>query len=349
MRMRFRKPKYLWGVIGLMGAGIVGCSGGGSKSSVDTSPTPAPITDSYNPRVGQYEGVGTLTDGRAVRWTLRAGSDARLESAGSVGSGSGTTTITYNLKDGTQVTGIAYLVELSDGASLRFTHGVPVSNKDGSRPFQAGTMTAFYKRTPSSAEERVELQVTRKNRVLGVEDVLTLLDRSADCNALLEPARFEYLQTWHDVAEAKNGFFSAYAQPGPTDTKRRFSFLIREITRGQISGTVRVGDRVSSPASVTNPVQVNYNEEQSDGTVRQWTAVSGSVVFDAVDSTLPINNPLLGETYQTTGKVSFHFENLRFEASNSTSDPTFIGARGSFILGYAGTSTVGYKRYSRDW
>ena len=120
-----------------------------------------------------------------------------------------------------------------------------------------------------------------------------------------------------------------------------------DLPKNRADRNVFVGNGARFPAVVgSNPVQFSYYEDGPGGTVRQWNAVSGSVIFDAID--FSGSNPNKSE-YDTNGKVSFHTENLRLEASNSTSDPRFVGAQGSFTLNYAGTATVGYKRLSRDY
>ena len=166
---------------------------------------------------------------------------------------------------------------------------------------------------------------------------------------LAEPARLRIL---HSICQQERSVGQIVEETGMTQTNvsRRFFLRMDNLGKHQIDGNVFIGHGARFPAVVgSNPVQFSYYEDAPDGTIRQWDAVSGTVIFDAIDTTLLVNNPLVGETYQTTGKVSFHTENVRMEPSNSTSDPRFVGAKGSFILNYAGTATVGYKRYSRDW
>ena len=341
--------------LGLAGLALLaGCGGGGANPAA--TPTPLPleaVADNYNPRVGLYEGVGSLADGTSVLWELSGGADALLSGRVQVGGEWGfqpRDRLFYDLKNGTLALGDSYTVAFSSGASVRFVGGVPVQNNDGSKPFAAGNVTAFYKRTASGPEERVDLRVTRKNRVLGAEDRLTLTDRTADCNASTAVSKFNFLETTHDVPDTKLGFFSAHGQLAQTDVSRRFFLRMDDLQRNQVEGNVFIGKGPRFPAVVgTNPVQFSYYEDAPDGTIRQWDAVSGSVIFDAVDISPATANPLVGATYQTTGKVSFHTENLRMEPSNSTSDPRFVGAKGNFTLNYAGTSTVGFKRFSRDW
>jgi hypothetical protein len=342
--------------LGLASLALLSGCGGGGGANPSAMPTPPPlemVSDSYNPRVGLYEGVGSLADGTSVRWEMVGGADALLSGRVQVGAAWGfqpRDRLFYDLKNGTLALGGSYVVALANGASMRFPGGVPVQSNDGSKPFAFGNVTAFYRRMASGPEERVDLRVTRKNQVLGSEDRLTLTDRSADCNASTATASFSYLETTHEVPDAKLGFFSAHGQLTQSDVSRRFFLRMDDLKTQQLSGNVVIGNGPHFPAVVgSNPVQFSYYEDTPDGAIRQWDAVSGSVIFDAIDATSPVNNPLLGETYQTTGKVSFHTANLRMEPSNSTTDPRFAGAKGSFTLNYAGTSTVGYKRYSRNW
>ncbi len=330
---------------------LVGCSGGGRPSV--TAPTPAPpeaVSDSYNPRVGSFEATGTLADGRSVRWELSAGPDALLSARVQVGTAWGSQArdrLYYDLKNGTLQLGNVWNILLDSGEILDFPFGVPVQNNNGSKPFTAGDVTVTYRRTAASPEERVSLRMTRKNRVLGVEDRLTLTDRSADCNASTATADFAFLETTYEVPDTKLGFFSAHGQLTQANVSRRFFLRMDDLHKHQIDGNVFIGHGARFPAVVgSNPVQFSYYEDAPDGTIRQWNAVSGTVIFDAVD--IGGSNPNKSE-YGDNGKVSFHTENLRLEASNSSSDPRFVGAKGSFILNYAGTSTVGYKRASRDY
>ncbi len=331
--------------------GLMGCGGGGRPSV--TPPTPAPlepVADSYNPRVGSFEATGALADGRSVRWELAANAGAQLMGnvfLGTTGKEYRDTTTFFNLKDGTLVLGSSYNVLFDSGEIFDFPFGVPVQNNNGSKPFTAGDVTVIYRRTASSSEERVALRMTRKNRVLGTEDRLTLTERSADCNASTENTDFAFLETRYDVPATKLGFFSAHGQLTQANVSRRFYLSMDNLGKQQIEGNVLIGHGARFPAVVgSNPVQFSYYEDAPDGTVRQWNAVSGSVIFDAVD--VGGTNPNKSE-YDTNGKVSFHTVNLRLEASNSSSDPRFVGAKGSFTLNYAGTSTVGYKRASRDY
>ena len=189
--------------------------------------------------------------------------------------------------------------------------------------------------------------MTRKSRVRGGEDRLTLTDRSADCNASTLTADFAFLETRYDVPDTKLGDFSAHGQLSQTNVSRRFFLRMDDLPKNRADRNVFVGNGARFPAVVgSNPVQFSYYEDGPDGTVREWNAVSGSVIFDAID--FSGSNPNESK-YDTNGKVSFHTENLRLEASNSTSDPRFVGAQGSFTLNYAGTATVGYKRLSRDY
>ena len=330
---------------------LAGCNGGGRPSV--TAPTPAPpeiVADSYNPRVGSYEATGALADGRSMRWELSGGPDALLSARVQVGTAWGSQArdqLFYNLKNGTLSLGSSYSILLDSGEILDFPFGVPVQNNNGSKPFTAGDVTIFYKKTQASPTERVELRMTRKNKVLGVEDRLTLTGRSADCNASTETADFAFLETRYEVPDTKLGNFSAHGQLTQANVSRRFFLRMDNLGKQQIEGNVFIGHGARFPAVVgSNPVQFSYYEDGSDGTVRQWNAVSGAVIFDAVD--FGGTNPNKSE-YDTNGKVSFHTENLRLEASNSSSDPRFVGAKGSFTLNYAGTSTVGYKRASRDY
>jgi hypothetical protein len=235
---------------------------------------------------------------------------------------------------------------LDSGEILDFPFGVPANNKD-SKPFTAGDVTVIYRRTASSPEERVALRMTRKNKVLGTEDRLTLTERSADCNASTLATDFAFLETRYEVPDTRLGNFSAHGQLTQGNVSQRFFLRMDDLRKNQIEGNVFIGHGARFPAVVgSNPVQFSYYEDAPDGTIRQWSAVSGSVIFDAVD--FGGSNPNKSE-YGDNGKVSFHTENLRLEASNSTSDPRFVGAKGGFILNYAGTSTVGYKRASRDY
>jgi hypothetical protein len=161
----------------------------------------------------------------------------------------------------------------------------------------------------------------------------------ASGRVVVSSVAFTYLETRYNVAEAYAGSFAAEGALSLTSDPRRFYFGMRDIQRHAVDHRVFIGEGISFP---NEDAQLSYYEDGPDGTFRQWAAVSGRLVFDAVNGTLASR-----EGYKTNGKVTFHFENVRMAPSNSSSDPRFTGAQGSFTLDFSGTSTMGLKRYSQ--
>jgi hypothetical protein len=117
------------------------------------------------------------------------------------------------------------------------------------------------------------------------------------------------------------------------------------LNRTDPDSLVRVGGRIDFP---NEKAQFNYFEYPGDGTVRQWSAISGALVFDAIDPS-GANYSIGGIDFESDAGVTFHLENVRMEARDySASGNTPIrGAKGSFTAKFSGTTTVGYKKASR--
>lgn len=314
----------------LLGActGLTGADGTDDFQPEPPRPLERPAPN-HNRFVGYFSGGGTLPDGRALQFELVA--DPAAFASGRVTVGGATsdfTFIPYDLKFGTLQLGNQVAIDLPDGSTVEW-YGVPT---------RSGTVQLGH-RTAGGATKRFDVNLQRGTAPLGDSSQVSLREPSADCNATLTPATFEYVESRYDVAEAYVGSFSAHGQLTATLFSRRFSFVMRDIERHATQHHVFIGEGVSFP---NEDAQLSYYEDAPDGTIRQWSAVSGRLVFDAVDGTGASR-----ADYETNGKVTFHLEGVRMEADNSTSDPRFVGAQGSFTLEYSGTSLKGLKRYSR--
>lgn len=325
-----RVPRTLLCTLPLLLGGCPDLTGGDGPD--DAPPEPAPLSrpaPNHNRFVGYFSGDGTLPDGRALHFELVAGPDAFASGRVTVGkTASDFNFIPYDLRFGTLQLGNQVAIGLPDGSTVEW-YGVPM---------RSGT-TQLGHRATGGATTRFDVNLQRSSAPLGDTGQVSLRDPSADCNATLSPAAFEYVETRYDVAEAYVGSFSAQAQLTATTHARRFSFTMRDIERHATQHHVFIGAGVPFP---NEDAQLSYYEDAPDGTIRQWSAVSGRLVFDAVDGTGASRTD-----YATNGKVTFHLEDVRMEPSNSSSDPRFVGAQGSFTLDFSGTSLKGLKRYSR--
>ncbi|AKJ00449.1 hypothetical protein ATI61_104143 [Archangium gephyra] len=306
----------------------VGAMGGESPEPEPLVPLERPAPN-HNRFVGYFSGSGTLPDGREVQVELVAEPNAYASGrvvVGGVPSVFGN--IPYDLGQGTLQLGNAVAIPLADGSTVEL-YGVP--SRSG--------FTQLGHRKNGGTTQRFDVNLQRGAAPLGDTSVLSLRDVEADCTATPSSAAFTYLETRYNVAEAYVGSFAAEGALSPTSDPRRFSFVMRDIERHAVDHQVFIGGGISFP---NEDAQLSYYEDGPDGTIRQWSAVSGRLVFDAVDGTLASH-----EGYKTNGKVTFHFENVRMAPSNSSSDPRFTGAQGSFTLDFSGTSTMGLKRYSQ--
>ena len=144
--------------------------------------------------------------------------------------------------------------------------------------------------------------------------------------------------TDYTVPSGPDGSLSAQMSPTMSDSSRQLYFRLDEIAEYD-PDFPSVGNRVTFPSEVA---QLSYSEPQTDGTVRQWSANAGSVVFDAVDGSLV---PVSGED-DDRGLMTFHFEGITMAPSNSAVDPQFVGAEGTFALDFSGTSSDSARRIS---
>jgi len=287
---------------------------------------PAP---NHNRVVGYYSGDTTMPDGRALRVELSLDPDAYVRGRVTLdGTPSDFGPIPFDLRNGLQKLGTDTAVSvMPEGTTVNF-RGFPTTSG----------WTRVYVRRDGS-EVPVEIRLTREHEPLGGENVLSIVSPSADANVDRSDATMGALVTEYAVPGPKSGAFSAFASIGPTTSTRAFSILVEDVTHFGANEPTLV-----KPLVFPDPtMQLNYNEEQEDGTIRQWTATSGRVVFDAIDGELVSQ----AGTPSEYGLFTFHFEDLRMEPSNSVSDPRFTGAAGTFTLAFSGTSTAGTKFLSR--
>jgi hypothetical protein len=322
----------------------VGCGDLGAGGAKVTPPASVPLPEiigaSHNRFVGTFTGNGTLPDGRAVRLDLYTYPDSKFS--------------LYALVDGTRVTGNGKYdirsgiltaiagMQLADGkTNLATTSGLPhdasgavgigVSRYDDpTKPPTSSTSYVTFKRTSPAP--------------LGDDRIVRVTEPTADCNADPKAERFEFLQSKYNVPYTKQGDFYAEGSLVQAPSSRKgFNFFLNGLNRTDADSLVRVGGRVDFP---NQKAQFNYFEYPGDGTVHRWSAVSGALVFDAIDPT-GANYSIGGIDYESDAGVTFHLENVRMVAFNETGNTPFKGAVGSFTAQFSGTTTVGYKKASR--
>lgn len=320
-----RRPLALI-VAAVCGLGLTGAC----DPTVDSAPMPEPVVGpaaNHNRIVGLYVGDGELPDGRAIRVELAADPNAYAHGQLTVdGTAHPFDNIPYDLRNGSLKLGTNVAVPVGGGTVM--LHGVPAASGWTRLDFvgSAGTQASF------------EVNLARAAAPLGGDNRLSIVAASADANVTREPVVLGYLETRYAVPGPKMGDFSAHASPDHETSTRRFSLLMDELEFAR--DEIMVGTRVTFP---NEDAQLNYNEEQPDGTIRQWTAVSGAVVFDAVDGEMVSQSGAESDF----GLYTFHFDGLTLAPSNSTSDPRFVGALGTFGLAFSGTSSAGTKYLSR--
>jgi hypothetical protein len=328
----------------------VGCgvSGGGGAPVTPSASVELPemIGASHNRFVGTYTATSTLPDGRTVRYDLYTRPDSKFSF--------------YALVDGIRLASNLGMYDirngiLTGGAGIALADGkttVSTTSNITSLPFGAsGALGIGVSRHDSLAKPPTSSTsyVTFKRvspAPLGDDRIVRVTDPSADCNADPKAERFEFLQSKYNVPYTKQGDFYAEGSLIQAPTSRKgFNFVLNGLNRTDADSLVRVGGRVDFP---NEKAQFNYFEYPGDGTVHQWSAISGALVFDAIDPT-GANYSIGGIDYESDAGVTFHLENVRMEArDNSASGNTPIrGAKGSFTAKFSGTTTVGYKKASR--
>lgn len=289
---------------------------------------PAP---NHNRIVGTYTGTTSLPDGRSLAVEIVL--DRTAYAAGRYtfgGTSSDFRDIPFDLRNGTLKMGSRVAVPITpDGTTTLSLMGFPA---------RAGTTRLFH-RVGQGAETAIEVNLVREHEPLGGDNRATILNPSTDANVDRTPVTFAALVTEFAVPGPREGTFTAFGSIGPMSDQRRFSLLVHAIEKFSEHYPT-----VVRPITIPQRyVQLNYNEQQPDGTIRQWAAKSGRIVFDAADG------DSVSESGQPSdfGLYTFHFEDVRMEPSNSVSDPRFVGAVGTFTFAFSGTSSQGKKYLSR--
>lgn len=328
----------------LMAVGCDGIGGGGAQVTPTPKSVPLPETigASHNRFVGIYAANSTLPDGRAVRFDLYTYPDSKFNLYALVDGIRAYDDGRYNIRNGilTEIAGIP----LADGKTLLITtSGLP---HDASGAVE---ITVSRSDDPTKPPTSSKSYVTFK-RVspvpLGDDRIVRVTEPTVDCNADPNAERFEYLESRYNVPYTKQGDFSMNGTliQAPS-AKKGFNFFLSSLVRSDPDPLVRVGGRVDFP---NEKAQLSYYEYQSDGTIHKWSAISGTLVFDAIDPTAP-NYSIGGIDFESDAGVTFHLENVRMEArdESASGNTPFKGAKGSFTAKFSGTTTVGYKKASR--
>jgi hypothetical protein len=323
----------------------VGCGISGSGGAPVTPPAsvdlPEMITANHNRFVGTFTATSTLPDGRAVRYDLYTYPDSKFSFYALVdGTRVTSNTGKYDIRSGI-LTGIAGMTLADAKTTVSITTGLPfgatgavgigVSRyEDSAKPPTSSTAYVTFKRSSPAP--------------LGDDRIVRVTDPTVDCNADPKAERFEFLQSKYNVPYTKQGDFSAEGSLIQAPSSRKgFNFVLNGLNRTDSDSLVRVGGRVDFP---NEKAQFNYFEYPDDGTIHRWIAVSGTLVFDAIDPT-GANYSIGGTDYESDAGVTFHLENVRMVAFNETGNTRFKGATGSFTAKFSGTTTVGYKKASR--
>ena len=320
-------------------AALTGCGGGGGGTP--SASTPELLTlqrpaANHNRVVGYSRGEGTLPDGTPFVLELSALPDSRAQGLITIhGKQAIFGNSPYDMRNG------------FGGWRLP----VPGGFLDGNGyPVQSGTIIPVFN-DGSMTMPRVEVRMIRENAPLGGDNAFSLSDLSADCSATPSGGIFSYLETKHNIPLTKSGDFSANGalsdSGGANPGGRSFSLFIFDIPRNFSASEIRLGNRIPVVTPGGDPVtRIGYFEVGADGKVRQWFAISGTVVFDAVQAD-GADASYGGDVYQTGSTVTFHFENVRMEAKNPPGDDRFAGAAGTFTFNFSGTSTVPLNKFSR--
>jgi hypothetical protein len=330
--------------LALVAAGCDGAGGGGAKIAQPESVSlPEMIGASHNRFVGTYTASSTLPDGRAVRYDLYTYPDSKFSFFALVDGVRLTSNVgKYDIRNGI-LTGIAGIA-LADGkTAVSVTSGLP---HDATGVIDIG-VSRYDDLTKPPTSSRGYVTFKRSSSApLGDDRIVRVTEPTSDCNADPKAERFEFLQTKYNVPYTKQGDFSAEGSLIQAPSSRKgFNFVLNGLNRTDADSLVRVGGRVDFP---NEKAQFNYFEYPGDGTVHQWSAISGALVFDAIDPS-GANYSIGGIDFESDAGVTFHLENVRMEArDNSASGNTSIkGAKGSFTAKFSGTTTVGYKKASR--
>jgi hypothetical protein len=322
----------------------VGCGGaGGGGAQVPPTPSvplPETVAANHNRFVGTFTATSTLPDGRAIRYDLYTYPDSKFSLFALVDGTRVTGNGKYDIRNGI-LTGIARM-SLADGKTTVATTsslpygasgavGIGVSRyEDPAKPPTSSTVYVTFKRSSPAP--------------LGDDRIVRVTDPSADCNADPKAERFEFLQSKYNVPYTKQGDFSAEGSLIQAPSSRKgFNFVLNGLNRTDTDSLVRVGGRVDFP---NEKAQFNYFEYPGDGTVHRWIAVSGALVFDAIDPS-GANYSIGGIDYESDAGATFHLEKVRMVAFNETGNTRFKGASGGFSAQFSGTTTVGYKKASR--
>jgi hypothetical protein len=344
------KPSNLSPLIVLIALAFmtVGCGDVGNGAAKVTPPASIPLPElteaNHNRFVGTYTATGTLPDGRAVRYDLYTRPDSKFSF--------------FALVDGVR---LASNVGNYDIRSGRITGGAGIALADGKTT--VGPASAFTS-LPFGASGALGIGVSRHDDLakpptsstsyitfnrsspapLGDDRIVRVTDPSADCNADTKAERFEFLLTKYSIPYTKQGdFYAEGSLVQSKDSKKGFNFFLLGLDRTDPDQIVRVGGRVDLG---TQNGRFSYFEYPGDGTIHRWIAVSGTLVFDAIDSS-GADYSIGGIDYESDAGATFHLENVRMEAFNETGNTPFKGAIGSFTAKFSGTTTVGYKKVSR--
>lgn len=320
--------------------GLGGCGGGGIVDPVTPPNAYAaslPIqAASFNPFVGSYAATGRLPDGRAVRYELSVAGFGSFALRYATDAGTGGYTGRFGVATG-QIISQDGVVPLPDGTFIIMNTFLPKNN--------AGSVGVSIAKLSGAATNDYVNFTRTSEAVQGTFAFARVVNPSTDCNAANAPAAFQRLLTKYLIPGAKAGSFYAEGEltEGASST-HGFNFFLNDLYRTDPIEQVSVGQRVTFPNA---KAQVNYFERTSDGKIRQWSAVSGALVFDAVEK-FGVDMSIGGDVYKSGSAVTFHMDNVRMQAqADNPSDPRFTGARGSFTLSYSGTSTWALQMISR--
>ncbi len=322
------KLEFVWGLGAIhCGAMLIAACGETKPAPVENFPEVTDPGPSHNRIVGYFTGGGTLPDGRELDVVWAAGKGGSYKAIVHLdGVGNYIADVPYDIGSGVLMMGTGVTVPIGDDTVIM-----------GSVPKTSG-WTQFDFRANGGSSMRVDVNLTKSHLPLGGDNVATVITPSTDCNAMTGPHTLASMVTHHDVHGAVPGRFTAQIATGMADSTQQIYFAVEDLTFADPEAPSEFG-RVQFPNA---HAQLSYSEPQRDGTVRQWSAVSGTVVYDALDASTVSKDGIEHDN----GKVTFHLENVVMQPSNSTSDPRFVGAVGNFTLTFSGTSSVGYKRYS---
>ncbi len=347
--MRFLPSQQTWPpLVRVSAAACLLIATGGCGGDSTTAPaaargpydTPLAIQPaSYNPFVGSYTGTGTLINGRTVTYELSVAPYATftLRYATDAGAGAGGMNGTFGVATGEVLSQNGSVPISADSTYIGFSTYLP-KNSIG------GVGISMSNRSGVNKNEVVTFRRVSAP-VLGTFGFARVVDPSTDCNAVGATTAFARVFTKYLIPGAKAGDFYAEGElTNEASSTHGFNFFLSDLNRTDAVEQVGVGRRTEFP----NPkAQFNYFERTPDGKIRVWSAVSGALVFDAVEK-FGVDVSIGGDVFKPGSAVTFHLDNVRMQArADNPQDPRFAGARGSFTLSFSGSSTQALEKISR--